>query len=274
MGKFLSAFSLVMLCGVLSVRAQGSSLAFSTLEGEPFLLYVNGNQINRNPDNYVVAENLWDGMYWIKVVVNPQTDAIVVERKVPLVGFMNLSFVVRKAKRGKYKITLQGLGNVSNLLGSRRRRGGLFDGMFGDIDILTNPFPERERRNNPNPYEERVENQGKPEGITPSNPSTTERQSLKITDEEFLEIKKRMQEEISDEEKLRIAKFSMKNTGYFSSEQVAELVGIISFEREKLDLAKFGYEYTYDRYQYYTKVAKMLKTDESKKALFDYLETK
>ena len=243
-------------------QAQFSSLSFENVEGEPFQLYVNGNLINEIPDTYASVNGLWDGIYWVRIVINPQTrDAQTIERKIPLVGLNNLSFVIRK-KRGKYKITLQGLGNVAAIIGLNPR-------------ITRNPRNDTPIRTNPNPnIEQRVEPVN-PETQNPDNNSMpADRYSMRVLDSEFEEIKKHIQEEISDEQKIRVAKYSMKNTGYFSSEQVAALVALISFDKEKLELAKFSYEYAYDRYQYYTKVSRSLKTNESKKELFDYLESK
>ena len=252
MKHFLLSLGVIFLLHIASTStsyAQFSSLAFENIEGEPFQLYINGNLINDVPDTYASANGLWDGIYWVRIVINPQVrDPQIVERKIPLLGLNNLSFVLRK-KRGKYKITLQGLGNVGAIIGLR-----------------TNPNPNREQRTEPsNPETQNPDN---------SNPMPADRYAMRVLDTEFEEIKKHIQEEISDEQKIRVAKYSMKNTGYFSSEQVAELVALISFDKEKLDLAKFSYEYTYDRYQYYTKVSRSLKTNDSKKELFDYLESK
>jgi len=278
MKKILSIFSFVFLCFILETKAQYSSISFGTLEGETFLLYVNGNQINQNPETFVRADNLWTGIYWVKIVLHPQADRIVLEKKIPILGVRNLSVVVRKARKGNYKLTVQSIGSVGDLLGSMRTGR-----VFKDIPIF-DPFPERRRNPNPTypdrttttePAEKPTETEtSKETEIDTTKPIPSQNSSLRVLDSEFAEIKHQMENEISDEEKLRIAKFSMKNTGYFSSEQVAILVGVISFDKEKLDLAKFGYEYTYDRYQYYTKVSKMLKTNESKKALFDYLDSK
>lgn len=263
MKHFLLSLGIAFLLHTASTSyAQFSSLTFENIEGEPFQLYINGNLINDIPDTYVSASGLWDGLYWVRIVINPQVkDPQIVEKKIPLLGLNNLSFVLRK-KRGKYKMTLQSIGNIGAIIGlnSRNRR-----------------YPQNDppTRNNPNPNREQHTEPNNPETQNPdNNPMPSDKYAMRVLDTEFEEIKKHIQEEISDEQKVRVAKFSMKNTGYFSSEQVAELVALISFDKEKLELAKFAYEYTYDRYQYYTKVSRSLKTNESKKELFDYLEGK
>lgn len=274
MKKYLLSFVFLFL--YFQSKAQYSSISFSTLEGETFLLYMNGNQVNQNPETFVRADNLWTGVYWIKIVLHPQATPVILEKKIPVFGVRNLSVVVRKSRKGYYKLSIQSVGSLGDVLSSVRTGR-----VFRDIPILTDPFPQQRNPNptNPNPTtpvetEEKKPSQTETTIDTTNKPMPSQNSSLKVLDHEFSEIKHQMENEISDEEKLRIAKFSMKNTGYFSSEQVAILVGVISFDKEKLDLAKFGYEYTYDRYQYYTKVSKMLKTNESKKALFDYLDSK
>jgi hypothetical protein len=263
MKHFLLSFGIVLFLLLANTsQAQFSSLSFENIESEPFHLYVNGNLVNEMPDTYASVTGLWDGVYWVRIVINPQSRTPqITERKIPLLGVSNLAFVLRK-KKGKYKITLQGIGDVGAMLGVNTR-------------IYRNPRNNAPAPSNPNPNrEQRVEPQN-PETQNPDNNAMpADRYSMRVLDTEFEEIKRNMQEEISDEQKVRVAKFSMKNTGYFSSEQVAELVAIISFDKEKLELAKFAYEYTYDRYQYYTKVSRSLKTNESKKELFDYLESK
>lgn len=258
MYRFLS-FSLLLLCtaNVIS-KAQSASITIQNIENEPFLLYINGMPINATPTIYARADKLENGFYWIKVVINPQTDPITIEKQIPLIGISRLSFVLHK-KKGKYKVSLQSWGN--------------FRGIFRFPPIFRVPYPsfpdieeEVPRRAPPSIEHEPQESSSQP---SPTNPY-----DIRVSDIEFEEIKRSMQEEPSDEEKLRIAKFSMKNIGYFSAEQVAELIDIISFEKEKLELAKFAYDYTYDRYQYYTKVSRKLKTSQARKELFEYLENK
>ncbi|WP_448530062.1 DUF4476 domain-containing protein [Raineya sp.] len=254
--------------GVSHCFGQFSSIAVQSLEGEPFMMYVNGNLVNATPSLYARADNLWDGFYWIKIVINPQTEPIVLEKKIPLLGLNNLSFVLRK-KRGKYRLSLQGLND--------------FTGIFRFPEpIFRNPFPTFPNPRREEPSEEpeyptqkpNPEPQTQPEANKSEQPMPTDRYAMRVLDSEFEEIKRNMKEEPNDEEKLRIAKFSMKNTGYFSSEQIAEMVSLIGFEKERLELAKFAYDYVYDRYQYYTKVSRSLKTNEARKELFEFLEKK
>lgn len=262
MKYFLSLKIALLLLFGQSAWAQFVSLSFENIESEPFHLYVNGNLINQTPDTYASVTGLWEGLYWIRVVINPQSkEPQIAERKIPLIGLNHLSFVLRK-KRGKYKITLQSIGNLDDVLGFNTR---LFRNRRNNLPDNTQPDPHIEQPSNPEPQIQSPND---------SDPLPADRYSMRVLESEFADIKKNMQEEISDEQKLRVAKFSMKNTGYFSSEQVAELIDLISFDKEKLELAKFAYDYTYDRYQYYSKVSRSLKTNESKKELFDYLESK
>jgi len=263
MKLFILSLGLLLLVHLANTSyAQFSSLSFENIEGEPFFLYVNGNLISDVPDTYASVNGLWDGIYWVRIVVNPQIrESQIIERKIPLVGLSDLSFVIRK-KKGRYRITLQGLGNIGAMIGLNTR-------------IPRNRRNDAPIGNNSNPRREQVAEPTKPETQNPDNQSVpSDRYSMRVLESEFADIKKHIQEEISDEQKIRVAKYSMKNTGYFSSEQVAELVSLLTFDKERLDLAKFAYEYTYDRYQYYTKVSHSLKTNDSKKELFNYLESK
>ncbi len=245
---------------------QFSSITVQSIEDEPFIMYVNGNLISTTPSLYARADNLWDGFYWIKIIINSQTEPVVLEKKIPVIGLSNLSFVLRK-KRGRYRLSLQSLND--------------FTGIFRfSAPIFRNPFPSfpnsaQEEEEPEYPIQKpNSEPQTRPEANKSEQPMPTDRYAMRVLDSEFEEIKRNMKEETNDEEKLRIAKFSMKNTGYFSSEQVAEIISLIGFEKERLELAKFAYDYVYDRYQYYTKVSRSLKTNEARKELFDFLEKK
>ncbi|MDW8296175.1 MAG: DUF4476 domain-containing protein [Raineya sp.] len=259
-----SVLPVLCVCLALNVWGQFSSIAIQNIENEPFFLYVNGNLINDKPSTYARVDNLWDGFYWLKIVINPQTEPIILEKKVPLLGLNNLSFVLRK-KKGKYKMSLQALQDFAGIF---RMPEPVFR-----VPFPTFPNPRREEPEppiqKPNP-----EPQTEPETNKTEQPMPTDRYAMRVLDSEFEEIKRNIKEESNDEEKLRIAKFSMKNTGYFSSEQVAEIVALVGFEEFRLDLAKFAYDYVYDRYQYYTKVSRSLKTNEARKMLFEFLEKK
>ncbi len=90
-----------------------------------------------------------------------------------------------------------------------------------------------------------------------------------INDEDFAEALKTIKSKSFDEAKVSIAKQIIQSNCMFS-DQVRDLVSLISFDDNKLDLAKFAYGYTYDIGNYF-KVSQAFDFDSSINELNDYI---
>ena len=88
----------------------------------------------------------------------------------------------------------------------------------------------------------------------------------------FQQFKQSCEKEPFDNTKMRIAKQFMPMNN-FNTEQVKELVGIFSFENNKLDMAKYAYDYTVDKGNYYV-VNDAFSFNNSKDALMDYIKNR
>ena len=66
----------------------------------------------------------------------------------------------------------------------------------------------------------------------------------------FCELKNTIASKSFDSSKLQIAKQAI-STNNLTSVQITELIGLITFESNKLDLAKFAYRFTIDKQNYY-----------------------
>lgn len=95
----------------------------------------------------------------------------------------------------------------------------------------------------------------------------------KIAPNEFLQIKESIQKEGFNSTKLTIAKQIIRSKQCFTSTQMTDLVRLFSFEDSRLELAKFGWDYTIDRENYY-RVADALTFSKSKEELMKFLESK
>ena len=89
---------------------------------------------------------------------------------------------------------------------------------------------------------------------------------------DFQKLRQTLQGESYDNTKLKIAKqFIAAN--YFISTQIKELATIFSYENSKLDIAKFAYDYTIDKGNYFM-LNDVFSYSSSKEALMEYIGTK
>jgi hypothetical protein len=89
---------------------------------------------------------------------------------------------------------------------------------------------------------------------------------------DFQKLKQTLQGESFENTKLKIAKqFIAAN--YFTAAQIKELANVFSYENSKLDIAKFAYDYTIDKGNYFM-VNDVFSYSSSKEALMEYIGTK
>lgn len=88
----------------------------------------------------------------------------------------------------------------------------------------------------------------------------------------FATIKKAVNAEFFDDDKIRMAKVTMKDN-YFSTAQIRELINMISNDDKKLQLAKYAYDFCTDRSMYFT-IAEAMFFSSNKKALLDFIAAK
>lgn len=88
----------------------------------------------------------------------------------------------------------------------------------------------------------------------------------------FQQFKQSCERESFDNTRMKIARQFMP-MNYFTTTQVKELLGIFSFENNKLDMAKYAYDYTVDKGNYYV-VNDAFSFSNSKEALMDYIKNR
>lgn len=89
---------------------------------------------------------------------------------------------------------------------------------------------------------------------------------------EFNEAKAAVEAEDFGDDMLMVAKQMTKNS-CLTVDQVKEITNLFDFSDEKLEYAKFAYDYTYDPENYY-KVNDCFEFSDDKEALIDYLNSK
>lgn len=91
-----------------------------------------------------------------------------------------------------------------------------------------------------------------------------------VADDDFNMIKTQIVNESFASDKLRVAKNLVEHNKCFTSQQIAELLKLMSFESDKLELAKFAWHYTID-VNNYAVVSNELTYSSDREALYDYI---
>ena len=123
-------------------------------------------------------------------------------------------------------------------------------------DRTNNPYPDDDNRDRNRDRDNR----------------NTEPTVYKTDATQFALIKKAVNNETFDDDKLRMAKVSMKEAS-LSTNQIKELLNLFYSDDKKLDLAKFAYDKCWEKNVYFT-LAESLSFSSNKKALIDFIAGK
>lgn len=126
-----------------------------------------------------------------------------------------------------------------------------------DPSIWNNPNwnnPNNPNWNNPNwnnPNNPNWNNPNNPNWNNPNNPNWNNSPfGRPMLDADFQQLKQSLTNERFENTRLEIAKTAMTNN-MFTTAQVRDLVGLFSFDNNKLELAKHAYRFTVDRNNYF-----------------------
>lgn len=199
-------------------RHQAISVTFQAERNEAFVVYVDGDIVNRNAQTLVNVTDLSRGQHEFNIVLQRPADKIVTFY-LNVDGAMPTQMVSYDV-RGR-QLTVRGNGtptypyNPSN------------PGMRGTIS--TPPTP-------PTP----------PRGAEPLvQPMIVEPARMVKTNVEMNTIIASLRNEPFDDSRLQLAKVAL-NGGYFTSEQISSMVSLFSFENDKLEFLKYAYSRVID----------------------------
>lgn len=88
----------------------------------------------------------------------------------------------------------------------------------------------------------------------------------------FDQFKQTLKKESFDDTRLKVARQFVSNN-YFNAAQVKEMMGLFAFEDAKLDLAKYAYDYTVDKGNYFI-VNDAFAFSASKEELMNYIQNR
>jgi hypothetical protein len=94
-----------------------------------------------------------------------------------------------------------------------------------------------------------------------------------VSDEEFSQITNSIKKESFNSTKVTLTKQILRSKQCFTTRQVKEIVKLFSFDDSRLEIAKYAWDYTIDRDNYY-QVADVFSFSSSKENLMKFLEGK
>ncbi|MGE5383556.1 MAG: DUF4476 domain-containing protein [Omnitrophica WOR_2 bacterium] len=97
--------------------------------------------------------------------------------------------------------------------------------------------------------------------------------NCEISRDQFNDMVESIKKESFDNTKLELAKNILRLNPCFYTQQVKEIVSELDFESGRLELAKYAWDYTIDRENYY-KVADVFSFSSSKEELLKYIQTR
>lgn len=97
------------------------------------------------------------------------------------------------------------------------------------------------------------------------------RNAQPMNERSFLQLKLALSRESSEENRVNLVRSALYNNTYVSSVQVRDLLGLLGFEANKLLVAKYCYQFTTDKQNYYT-VADGLHYSNSKNELVRFIQ--
>lgn len=258
-------YAFLFLLGATNLMAQNSNLIVYTGENEDFTLWINGFKINNVPSQHVRVTGLKPSQYTVEAVFQnlhlPKRSiniSIQPEREITfgLVRAASASAVEFKflyeSTLGYFPVAPQKIEVIP---------------YFGPVTVPQNVQPV------PTPAPTQVPG---PVVVVAPNPLPGYNGPLgcqnPMDPTQFSEAKKSIASKSFSDTKMQLAKQITRSNCLLTS-QVSELMGLFSFESQKLEFAKFAYEFTYDKGNYY-KVNDVFGFESSIRDLEEYLKGK
>lgn len=186
--------------------------------------------------------------------------------------------VISNLKNGNHTVKIFRAGNDRNRYNNNNRNNGyqlvyssnVFVKPQYHIDIVINRFGKAfiDEQMISNGYYEDDDDWG-----VDNNDQYYDRYSRRAMDKaSFEQFRQAVKKESFDDTRLKVAKQVISNN-YFNAAQVKELASLFSFEDSKLQIAKYAYDYTVDKGNYFV-VNDAFSFSSSKEELMNYIQNR
>jgi hypothetical protein len=231
---------------VINLQAQQfRSIVLKTNNNSKFIAYVNQEQINRRPMSEIVITNLIDNYYnvIIETVSNKQQKYnLYAAPNSEIIYVLNTNYSSPKSSYFIEDIYPLPSSNSSNSFGWHQNNGNVNNGL-GQINInINNQMNTQQNNDIVAPIIEEVvylEGYNGDIGCEPPVNNTRFRSMLAtIEKQNFASSKKRIAKQII-------------SSNCILTDNLVQIIDLFDFESDKLSVAKFAYDYTYDIENYY-----------------------
>lgn len=277
--------------------AQTSSVKFHTQDGNRFTIYFDGNLQNHSPASQVVIDGIFEGNHSV-VAVFENSNYSPLEAQLAVFSNSVSSYELKRTfENGAEKYVLNG-GSTSSTTGTANVSMNVgIDGFNMNVNIQDANV--QETTSTTVTTSSSSSGWGMPSGGVNMNMdvnsnmnsnSNTQQQTQTnswgstntfvedtrcpgpMASHEFSSAKGSIESKTFEDDKLRIAKQVTKNN-CLSSSQVAQVMGLFTFEDSRVEFAKYAYDFVYDSNNYY-KVNDAFEFSFSIDELDEYIESK
>lgn len=241
-------FTIILACMMFSYAQTTANLIIFTPQGERFQLVINGLLQNENPKTNVKVEGLNTPQVVAKVLFEDATIPALDIPAIYLTMGTEATYEVRKNTKGT-KYVLRPVSSVPIPEGT-------------SPVVIPTPTPTPTPTPKPNWNNETQ--------VDINVPVLGGGCSAAMSNSQFSGVKSSIDKQGFNEQKMTLLKQALNANGCISVGQVKELIGLFSFEDDKLEVAKFCYSKCYEANSYY-QVNDAFSFDSSVDALNTYI---
>jgi hypothetical protein len=228
MKKTFTLFAALLLVVMMNAAHSQSRFSISTVNRGNIRVMIDANRYSAS-GNTLMVSNLRPGLHTVKVYQqkrggrnNPQGN-----------GNYQLLYSSRVNVRARYHVDI-----TINRFGRAFFDERPTSGSYNDDDWVDNNWNNNDNNNWDNNNNNNWDND---DDWNTNRPMSTQ---------SFDRFKETLRNETFDNTRLNIAK-QVISTNYFTTSQVREVMGFFSFENHKLDIAKYAYQYTTNKRDYF-----------------------
>ncbi len=257
--------------------AQGTSSHLTLLseDGSPFFVYLNGIQYNQQPATAVRIEHLTSNMYQCRIVFSDRRLPELMHRSLAVTDIdgyaQDISYLISTKRRGDRAFSVYQIIPMEPIE-IQTRNMVIYQAGRPNKPERWNDDDHRFRKNYHNQRYRTIRNPQHPVDIDRRNDFLGKGTNCLVMDNRtFNDAVKTISKASFDVDKLNIAK-TIVNANCLTTDQIATILKLFSFEDNKLELAKWAYPNCLDKQQYFN-IINLLSFSSSKNELSRFLDS-
>jgi Domain of unknown function (DUF4476) len=243
----------VLMCITVSVHSQTAGLVFFSENGEKFTVTMNGLQKNDTPQTQVKVNNIYGAPYLVKITF-ADTSLGVIDEKVTATDDKERTYVIRlrKVSESEKGIKKAGVDIGRTIEGGDKKEAAAKKEQINNTNSMyvlkflsETALAEQTQQ---------TVVKATAAGTTPASdypePASSNKCSIPMNDGTFAAAVKSFDQIESQNTRITEAKQLIHNN-CLSCNQVRQLILLFSLEESRLEIAKYAYDHTFDKQNYY-----------------------